>query len=238
MKLVVITPVGPGHEKIVQRAIESVKVARRFVNPGTYERVHHEVVYDTQGEMGRCKARNIGIDAHPDADWYFFLDADDYMRNYALTRCDHTFAATFGAVSLCGKVTSSNLRRCGWAEIAKYGALGTLSMGFFCRGDVARELKFREDMDAGEDFEFYLRLPGFRKVKDPLVDIGRDTPSAVGPRGYTSLDWIGTCNKIIAEAIARDPQKFNLHCDAVLAPGRNPVRVSRALQRTLRRRET
>lgn len=222
MKLAVITPVGPGHENIVTRAQRSVTAARRF-NTGLFSQVVHDVVSDFNGALGRSKARNIGMAEHEDADWYFFLDADDAMCPHALTMCDHDSTATFGAVSLSGKITRENVYPCGWPELASHGAAGTLSMGFFCLGSVAREMKFREDMDAGEDFEFYLRLPQFKKIKDPLVQVGRDVPSAGGPRGYKSLDWVGTCNKIVEEALARDPRKFDLSRDAILAARRYPL---------------
>jgi hypothetical protein len=90
-------------------------------------------------------------------------------------------------------------------------------MGFFCRADVARRLRFNEEMDAGEDFDFYMRLDDFTKIATPLVDIGYDLPSAGGPRGYGRLDWIGACNKIIADYVSREPQKYDLGHHAVLA---------------------
>lgn len=83
-------------------------------------------------------------------------------------------------------------------------------MGFFCRADVAARLLFDESLDAGEDFDFYMRLPDFVKIAAPLVEIGRDAPSAVGPRGYRSLNWIEVCNRVIEQAISREPYKFGV----------------------------
>lgn len=191
MKLAVITPVGPGHDEISKRAIQSVAKAK----PGQFSSVRHVIVDDYKGRLGRSHARNLGMTV--DADWYFFLDADDKMREDALMLNDFAVSATFGAVSLDGKITKENVFPCGWNEIAKHGSLGTLSMGFFCRADVARRLRFNESMDAGEDFDFYMRLPDFTKVASPLVDIGYSLPSAGGPRGYEKIDWTEICNRVI-----------------------------------------
>jgi hypothetical protein len=90
-------------------------------------------------------------------------------------------------------------------------------MGFFCRADIARELRFNEELNAGEDFEFYMRLHSFTKRDYPLAKIGYDLPSATGPRGYSSLDWVKICNGFIAAAVERNPAKYDLGGDAVLA---------------------
>jgi glycosyltransferase involved in cell wall biosynthesis len=209
MKLVVVTPVGPGHETIFERAAQSVQTAVEHSSP-IFTDVEHFVVWDTKGEFGRSAARNRAILSSQDADWFFFLDADDIMRPCALEYCMLNSAATFGAVYQRGATIRENVWPCDWRSIVDYGARGTLSMGFFCRADVARRLRFNEDLDAGEDFEFYMRLPHFVKVRSPLVEIGRDTPSAVGPRGYISLDWIGVCNTVIEDAIRCDPDKFGI----------------------------
>jgi len=187
MRLTVITPVGPGHEKFVERCRQSVPVSEFYD-------VRHVIIDDSRGVLGRSKARNSGMD---DAEWFFFLDADDTMRPDALSLNDFGASATFGAISLDGKIYDKNVYPCGWRELAQHGAEGTLSMGFFCRGDVARALRFNEDMDAGEDFDFYLRLPDFVKIERPLVDIGYSKPSAIGPRGYANIDWTGLCNRVI-----------------------------------------
>lgn len=192
MKLVVITPVGPGHEPYVKRCQQSVIDAK--YNRIGFQQIEHLIIDDTRGEMGRSRARNQGM---IEADWYFFLDADDRMRIDALALNDFKSAATFGAICLDGWVIDTDVYPCGWNEIAKHGARSTLSMGFFCKASVARQLRFNETMDAGEDFDFYLRLPNFVKLQKPLVDIGYSLPSATGPRGYADIDWTGLCNKVI-----------------------------------------
>ena len=61
MKLAVITPVGPGHEKTynelccpsIQRAVEH--------STGPFSEVIPLPVWDLQGELGRSRARNLAI---------------------------------------------------------------------------------------------------------------------------------------------------------------------------------
>lgn len=187
MHLTVITPVGPGHEFIVGRAIHSVSEATK--RPGRFTGVAHSVIFDVEGRMGRGRARNRGMTDG----WMFFLDADDVMMPDALELNDFSSPATFGAVCLDGVVTDNNIWPCDWQSIRKYGARGTLSMGFFYKGS----LRWHENMDAGEDFDFYMRLSSWKKVERPLVSIGRSIPSAGGPRGYERLDWHRECQNVI-----------------------------------------
>lgn len=195
LNVAVVIPVGPGHEKYALDADRSVGEAWTR-SQGPFDAMHIAVVPDHQGTLGRSAARNLGVRENP-ADWYFFLDADDEMlpRAFELVRLEHP--ATFGAVCLNRKVYRKNVYPVNRALLFKRGAVGTLSMGCFVRADVARAAPFDESMDAGEDFDFYLRLPGFVKIKEPLVSIGYDKPSAHGRRGYLCCDWGAVCAKVI-----------------------------------------
>lgn len=194
--LLVITPVGPGHENLVKRCAESVKRLAK----GPFSEVCHMRWYDPEGEHGRSKARNYSM-CHS-WDWYFFLDADDEIYpDAAFLAAPHLedYDAIFGAVCVGGQITKSNQHPMTRSLLLERGARGTLSMGFFCRAEVAREISFNEDMDAGEDMDFYLRLTekySFIKHYKPLVNISRD-PSATGPRGYDRLDWWKTCDQVV-----------------------------------------
>lgn len=232
MRLVVITPVGPGHQGCINAARASVRTAQ--LRPGRFTSVRHVVVDDGHGDLGRSRARNAGMDES--ADWYFFLDADDSMQPDALEALPAgcPVQAAFGSIALRGGPRrTGDVQPCGWREVALHGATGTLSMGFFCRADVARRLRFNETMDAGEDFDFYLRLDSFIKLDRPLVDIGYDLPSAGGPRGYVEIDWIGICNELIVAAVAREPVKYDLRGDAVLAKAGYLGTQSQGLSRSL-----
>lgn len=191
VKLTVITPVGPGHESILPLAALSVL----HLEYHEFTEIQHVIVNDTKGKLGRSKARNLGMETP--ADWYFFLDADDVIMPYATRFVKDQTVAVFGAVQINGRVPSINRWPCLIEDIYKHGGEGTLCMGFFVKAEVARDVRFDETLDRGEDFDFYMRLPSFYKVKPPLVSVNSKIPSAVGPKGYEELDWHKTCREVV-----------------------------------------
>ena len=199
MKLSVITPVGPGHEHHVPDVRQSVEEAWE-IGHGPFTSIEHHVMFDPAGLCGRSRVRNMAMDEHP-ADWHFLLDADDRLHPKALKYVDTKVAATFGFI--CLRYPSGRRQLAHWnvpnpvtrETLFEVGAKGTLSMGCFVRGDLG--LRFNEDMDVAEDFDFYMRLPSFTKVGAILVRIGYDQLSASGPRSSGACDWIGECNKVI-----------------------------------------
>ena len=185
MKLAVITPVGPGHESILPLAALSVI----HLEYHSFAEITHVIINDTKGKLGRSKARNLGMIS---ADWYFFLDADDVIMPYATRFIGHvgpSVSAIFGAVQINGRVPPINKWPCGRDDLFEHGGDGTICMGFFVKAEIAQELRFNETLDRGEDFDFYMRLPSFHKVKYPLVSVNSKIPSAKGPKGYEELDW-------------------------------------------------
>ena len=193
MRVVVIIPVGPGHEQVAQTAVYSVHKAWATTS-GPFLDLAVVLVPDPQGLRGRSAARNWAMDAYP-ADWHFFLDADDWMDLQAFNLVSLSFAATFGAVCLGRKVIRENRWPCTRADLFEYGAAGTLSMGCFVRGDLG--LRFNDTLDVGEDFDFYMRLPNFHKVAVPLVHIGYNVPSAGGPRSSAKCQWREACAEVV-----------------------------------------
>ncbi len=193
----VIIPVGPGHDRIVLRAIESVEYAWSY-DHGPFGETRMVVVDDGEAKLGRSKARNFGMDSTPD-DWHFLLDADDQMVENAFTLVDLRADATFGAVCLDGVVYKSNRYSLSKFQLIRLGAKGTLSMGCFLRAGL--EMRFDEEMDIAEDFDFYCRLAcrdrSFTKVLEPLVSIGYRTPSAGGPRSSAGCDWTEACQVVV-----------------------------------------
>lgn len=179
-RLRVVIPIGLGHEEISARAIRSVE--DEIARSDTFN-VELAPVNDKEGR-GRSWARNHGADG---ADgWVFFLDADDMMAPGALDRCSFDHDATWGAV----KREVQDVRHNVWPLHRLESATGTLSMGFFLRAEVAE--RFREDLDIGEDFEFYRRITdnySWLKVREPLAIIGWRTPATKGPRGGRSNRW-------------------------------------------------
>lgn len=215
MRVVVVTPVGPGHDKPSLECEASVRTAWHHSH-GPFVEIDHVRFDDGQGEFGRSKARNTIVANYP-ADWYFFIDADDLCRADAFRRfaialqVDPGLVAVFGAIYL-DRLDKRGRLRCmtipenmyplTWEHLMRYGPVGTLSMGCFVRADVARATPFDERRDKAEDFDFYLRLLKGRhwtKIAQPLVTIRRTVPSATGPRGYTSLDWRKECQNVVDE---------------------------------------
>ena len=202
MRLSVVTPVGPGHERTVEDAVQSVMHAWES-GRGAFTSLRHEVILDTDGALGRSAARNKGIRSHP-ADWYFLLDADDLLMPLAFDvfeKADMDAALVFGAVCTdTHGIIRENVCPLDWDGLMRFGARGTLSMGCFVRADVAHAVPFAETLDAGEDFDFYLRACSmfpWEKLAEPLVTIRTRVPSATGPRGYESLDWRTACDRVI-----------------------------------------
>lgn len=192
MKITVVTPIGPGHMKYLPDAIKSVETAW-LTDRGPFDELEFHSVDDSRGTMGRSAARNQGL--RMPSDWYFLLDADDCMMPNAFGLVDLTKDATFGTVFLDGIRSKSDRYPCKPATIFRRGARGTLCMGFFLRGGL--DLWFDESLDKGEDFDFYMRIPSWRKINQPLVDIGYRKPSAGGPRGYGRINWINECDAVI-----------------------------------------
>jgi FkbM family methyltransferase len=67
----------------------------------------------------------------------------------------------------------------------------TLQMGHFVRAPVARSVRFDESLDAGEDFDYYLRLwSDYRCTKVAReFFINRHARRSTGPRSASAEDW-------------------------------------------------
>jgi len=206
MRLAVITPVGPGHEAVSMECAASITFAWTH-SQGPFDSLRHELIDDSRGEIGRSRARNIGVRANTDADWFMFIDADDLCRIEAFRRFgaallgDAEIVALFGAIYTDRHgILPENVHPLEWTDLMDRGAEGTLSMGCFIRAGEARATQFNERMDIAEDFDFYLRVLSGRpwaKIDKPLVTIRESVPAASGPRGLAATGWREACQGVV-----------------------------------------
>lgn len=201
MKCCVIIPVGPGHQDTSLRAIHSVETA---ISNGTGAFSSVEVIAqdDTLGQ-GRSRARNLGVleAGKREADWVFFMDADELMAPNAFNEVQHLlqdYDAIWGAIYEANLETQQATRRSN--DVAPIDSLEqvllnqpflTLHNGHFVRYPVALEHPFNTEMDCGEDFEYYLRVwrdSRCIKIVQPIFFNVRGQHST-GPRAATGKDW-------------------------------------------------
>jgi tetratricopeptide (TPR) repeat protein len=203
LKCAVITPIGPGHEGLVDEARASVEAAFR-TNPGPFTDVLHLPMADFAGEHGRSKRRNDGIDyaLANDIDWIFFLDADDLMALDAFASVVpyiKEFDAIFGLIAESRMDTPHqvNLRpnqlgaTTDILDVLRYEPFLSLQMGHFVRTKAADAVRFDTTMDAGEDFTYYLNLWNQHRCAkiDRILFINRRGSSSTGPRSADGGRW-------------------------------------------------
>jgi hypothetical protein len=210
MKLDIITPVGPGHEELVHRAAGSIQIAKEH-SVGLFEDIDLIAIDDTKGQLGRSQARNLAV-ADSKADWIFFLDADDLMHPEAFKNLSLFFDDMRDADAVWGKIVEYKegnlLERYQVPEITSLQSLIkndpylTLQMGHFVKTDVAKEHPFKEDMNTGEDWEYYLRLwkkHNCIKIDAPFMCNVRGEHST-GPRSANGAQWREVVEKLIGDA--------------------------------------
>jgi len=206
----VIIPVGPGHEELHKAAVLSVKIASD--NPGVFDQIKVLVANDIKGEIGRSAARNGAVlQSDEDSDWLFFLDADDLMHPEAFESVSELVKDVM-VVAIFGNIWEMREGVAHWRyqvpiinyyrELLRYDPYLTLQMGHFVRREVAIKLPFNEEMNTGEDWDYYLRLwkgHDCIKIREPLM-LNRRGMHSTGPRSATGRDWTIAVNKMIEEA--------------------------------------
>ncbi len=203
MNLEVLIPVGPGHEEIYLRAVESVRVAT--LRKGPFTRISVRTVDDTLGQLGRSRARNQGL-AECKAKWVFFLDADDLMHPDCFKNFRQGHEAVFGQILEYESGTAKWRYQVpeikSFKELIAFDPYLTLQMGHFVRRDVAKKIGFDADMDTGEDWKYYLELwknHNCIKIDKPLFLNARGNHSK-GPRAATGVEWREVVNPMIEAA--------------------------------------
>jgi len=201
----------------VEQAIEYSK--------GAFDEIEIIELDDSEGKLGRSHARNLAIHQAglKEADWLFFLDADDFMVPTAFSivaEILEDFDAIWGEIYTADIATLQAYRRDNQIspitqleQILINDPYLTLQMGHFVRHNTAKHFLFNVDMDCGEDFDYYLRLWKEKrciKIEHPLFLNVRGQHSS-GPRSASGRDWRIAMNKIFQsfcqenEVIARIP---------------------------------
>ncbi len=215
LRCCIVTPIGPGHQQRYLECKASVQTAFR-TDPGPFVELSFAAMDDPEGLQGRSLRRNDGIRlaVEQGADWIFFLDADDIMTPTAFARFkdfhQHYDAIWGGILEVLPGSQQPQLRSQQVAPITSLiGILDndptlTLQMGHFIRTKAARNILFDTDMDAGEDFKFYLQAwRDYRCIKQQApFFINRRGIHSTGPRAADGLAW--------TEAVAAELVDFRI----------------------------
>lgn len=190
MEVQVIVPVGPGHDRVAIEAVASALSLGFDPLP----------IDDTEGKLGRSRARNIGV-MEATAEWLFFLDADDLLHKDAKKAKKYTkYDAIWGLIN-DGQVRVPQVRSLDFDTLVRHEPTQTLQMGHFIRRSVALNYPFDETLDTGEDFHFYLRVWRAENcIKIPhTLFINRRGNHSTGPRSANGMQWREAVTRIQRE---------------------------------------
>jgi len=199
MEVQVIIPVGPGHEDIAVDAVTSALALGYDFIP----------IDDTEGKLGRSKARNIGV-RQATAEWLFFLDADDLLHKDAKKAEKYKkYDGIWGLIN-DGKVRIPQVRNVDFDTLVKHEPTQTLQMGHFIKREVALAYPFDESMDCGEDFDYYLRVWRDHKcIKIPhTLFVNRRGNHSTGPRSANGQQWRTAVQSLQAEWRVSPPTRM------------------------------
>jgi FkbM family methyltransferase len=203
MKLGIIIPIGPGHQKCYEDCKQSINAAWGF-SRGLFTELLIIEMPDPDGEHGRSSRRNDGIKLAKEnaCNWIFFLDADDLMAPSAFEEVMpylEKYDAIFG--NICempfGDPSQVKLREnqlvCteNYQDLLRVDPFLTLQMGHFVKTDIAQEIGFDTTMNIGEDFKYYLNLcEKFKFIKCPQIFfINQRGNHSTGPSSGDGRQW-------------------------------------------------
>jgi len=222
MKCSVITPIGPGHEKLYEECRRSIETAVNH-STGPFDDISIVPVDDSAGTMGRSAARNKGITiaGSKKFDWIFFLDSDDLMLPDAFELAGkylRDYDAVWGSiVEVKPDSQDMTLRNPqvfmmdNFNDLLMFDPFHTLQMGHFVRTDVAEKNRFNEDINTGKDFDYYLRIwEHYRCIKIPApLFINRRGLHSTGARSATGKEWTNAVEALMN----RYREKHGIHPD-------------------------
>ena len=210
MKLAIITPVGPGHDMLAREALGSIAQAAKH-SQGPFDDIKFIRMEDPEGEFGRSLTRNMGVLEAEEAgcEWVFFLDADDLMTDHAFVAMEDymNYDAVWGQIYDVKPGENFARRRMEQVpvdsvkDLLNHDPYLTLQMGHFVRTEIALNNPFNVEMDAGEDFEYYLRLwENYSCIKsDKIFFINRRGLNSQGPRSANGAVWRKSVKKVIQQ---------------------------------------
>ena len=227
MRVSVLIPVGPGHEKHVQDALASVTDAATPIG----WTIDSFTMDDTDGELGRSKSRNLLAEAaiSQGADWLMWLDADDlvdpdcFMWARLALHDDPDLDAIWGRIvrqrawkGSDGRIQKLEVIRSDSCkaplrhveELLELPGHTTLRVGNFTHVDLFERVGgWLERIDVGEDHEFHyacaMHARKFVKLDETLVWIRTYLDGAHGPRGYLAGDPRIYAHRNLGETIAQ-----------------------------------
>lgn len=228
LRIAVVTPVGPGHAALYKECRASAESAWRSGH-GPFSSIRYIAVDDGEGRLGRSRARNIGIEraVAGGADWLFFLDADDLMAPEVFESVApfvRAHDAVWGLIlGLAPGAARPHLRipqiigMDTLDDLLLFDPFLTLQMGHFVRAPLAQALRFDESMDAGEDFDYYLRAwSAFRCVKVAReFFINRHALHSTGPRAASAENW-GIAVRT-RQTVERERRNFDVRSETAFA---------------------
>jgi hypothetical protein len=205
VKVCVVIPFGPGHERVVEESVASV---RRAAERSAGFEVEVVVEDDSVEPRGRSRARNDAV-ARTRSEWLLFHDADDLLADDAFETLAEALRADFSVELVWGEfwkerllkdprgaVLRVDIVRCEemgtpittWAGMLAGGPLAGSRHAFIRRDLLARVGGWFEPMDIGEDLELVwaaaAHAKSFVKMAKPICLSRLHVPAASGPRGY------------------------------------------------------
>jgi len=208
----VIIPVGPGHAALYDEALMSVNESFQR-GRGLFSEIIPLRIDDHEGNLGRSKARNLGIRKADELgfEWIFFLDSDDLMAPHAfdyVTPYVLDFDAVWGSIWTIEEGEDTPTERefqvpflFSIKDVLSYDPFETLQMGHFVKTSVAVAIPFNETLNTGEDFDYYLRVwEKYRCIKIPLpLFYNRRGIHSTGPRSANGREWRNAVEPLVHE---------------------------------------
>jgi len=205
MKCAVITPVGPGHDRLLAESCAPSVTQATDWSLGPFAEVRHIVMDDTQGRHGRSNRRNDALKQAQDEgiDWVFFLDADDILAPNAFEAFGRVIGAEPDLDVVWGLICTLDdggdpVLRDGQADhldrledFLRVEPFNAVQIGGFMRTDAVAQFGFDAAMDTGEDYKLYCQLwHACRCAKRPeIFFVNRRGQHSTGPRSATGRDW-------------------------------------------------